>query len=520
MKDQLRYYFARFLRRLPYFLVVLFAVSGLGITTAYLLPAVYRAEAQLLVEAPQIPDTMAPTTVRTGAPEVLQIIEQRMTTRAKLLDLAQRFKIYDGLANPDPDKIVRDMRARTKIVLPGATDVAAFVTVSFDAPNAELSALVTNDLVTAILQESVALRTASSGQTLDFFKSEVAQLGDDLAQQGSRILQFKLANKDALPDSLDYRRTRQTSQQEHLRDVERQIAGLQDRRSRLVDIYDKTGSVTPTQPATPNDQARLQQLQADLAEAKSIFAADSPKIRILEAQIATIKRSNFANPGTSDPTKDTLNAYQLQLADIDGQIAFLADEKKQTEGELATLQTSIDKTPGNAIDLDALQRDYDNTQLQYNTAVARLSEAATGDRIETLSKGQRITVIEQAVVPQAPAKPPRKLIAAGSVLAGIVLGLGLVFLIEKLNQSIQRPADLINGIGITPLATIPYFRTRRELWRKRLIVTAALCFVVGATTFGLYFIDSHVMPMNLLLQKALEKAGLAALDLPVLRVFV
>ena len=38
-------------------------------------------------------------------------------------------------------------------MLPGATDVAAFVTVSFDAPNAELSALVTNDLVTAILQD-------------------------------------------------------------------------------------------------------------------------------------------------------------------------------------------------------------------------------------------------------------------------------------------------------------------------------------------------------------------------------
>ena len=65
-----------------------------------------------------------------------------------------------------------------------------------------------------------------------------------------------------------------------------------------------------------------------------------------------------------------------------------------------TCKTSIEATPGNAITLDTLERDYANIRIQYDQAVANKARAETGDIIEALCKGQRISVIEQAVVPQ------------------------------------------------------------------------------------------------------------------------
>ena len=66
------------------------------------------------------------------------------------------------------------------------------------------------------------------------------------------------------------------------------------------------------------------------------------------------------------------------------------------------MRASIEATPGNAIALDTLERDYANTRTQYDQAVANRARAETGDLIEALAKGQRISVIEQAIAPREP----------------------------------------------------------------------------------------------------------------------
>jgi hypothetical protein len=63
------------------------------------------------------------------------------------------------------------------------------------------------------------------------------------------------------------------------------------------------------------------------------------------------------------------------------------------------LEDAIARTPLNAITLQGLERDYENIRVQYDSAVARLAQASTGERIELTSRGQRITLIEAANVP-------------------------------------------------------------------------------------------------------------------------
>ena len=44
-------------------------------------------------------------------------------------------------------------------------------------------------------------------------------------------------------------------------------------------------------------------------------------------------------------------------------------------------------------------RGRDNIQAQYNLAVSKLSEAATGEQIELSAKGSRFTLVEPATPP-------------------------------------------------------------------------------------------------------------------------
>ncbi|WP_120499347.1 lipopolysaccharide biosynthesis protein [Roseovarius sp. EL26] len=511
MIEDTKFYVSLFLRRLHYFLVVALAISTMGLTVAYTLPPVYEAEAQLLVESPQIPGNLATSTVEADTSEILQIIKRRILTRANILEIARDFDVYEDQPGISADSIVEDMRRRIGMSLPRNRTGASFVIVSFEADNGLLSAQVTNEVVTRILEENVSMRQAASGQTLEFFKREVARLDQGLADQGQEILQFQLQNKDALPDSLNFRRTRLSAVQERKLQIDRELVSLRDRRTRLKDLFELTGETLPQDDALTPDERRLKALQDQLASALAIYSDQNPKIRhlrkqleVMEARVA--RQANSANGGI-----EKLSPFELQMADIEGQIVFQLEQLANVESELLELEKSIDDTPANAVTLGVFERDYANLRIQYNQATADLAAARTGDQIEAQSRGQRISVIEQAVPPREPTDPDRKKIAIAGIGGGIMAGLGLIALLELMNSSIRRPADLSNKLGITPFVTIPYIRTRRQVLMRRTIIFSALIIVIAGIPTCLFLLHTYYLPMDMLIEKAINKSGLGSI---------
>lgn len=519
-----RFYLSLFLRRLPWFLLLLAIGSGVGLTLARVLPPVYVSSAKLVVESEQIPTDLAPSTVRTLPVVELQIIQQRILSRDTLIDMSNRLQIYAArpASRPlTPDEIVEDLRKRISFEITGGNPNAregpqpTLVTVSFQAPAAPLAASVTNEVVTLILKENVEMRTAVARQTLDFFDQEVARLDKALAEKGAQILAFKAANKDALPESLEFRRSQQAAAQERLLQLERDRTALQDRRDRLVRLYEETGTVeAQTTQMTPEEQ-QLKTLKDTLAAQLVVLSPGNPKIKMLQGQIAAQEAVVAAQRagGATDSAGRALSAYEVQLADIDGQIAFLDAQREQLSDELTRLQASIEATPANAIALDTLQRDYDNIQSQYNTAVANKARAQTGDTIEAMSKGQRISVIEQAVAPREPEKPNRLVIASAGVGGGLAAGLALVVLLELMNRAIRRPAELTAKLGITPFATLPYIVTRHEQRRRRLLMLVGFVVVVATVSAGLWAVNTFYMPLDLLIDNLFDKLRVVLIGL-------
>lgn len=521
----LKFYLSLFLRRLPYFAVLVALGTALGLTLASVLPPVYVAKATLLVETEQIPDNLAASTVQTKTAEQLQIIQQRILTRAELLELANRLAIYaPAPGRParamSADEIVEDMRSRTSIVTNAnaragarAPAQATLVTVSFEAPTAAMSALVTNELVTMILDQNVSMRTGVAGQTLQFFVQEVARLDKELAVRQAAILDFQTKNSKALPDSLDFRRSQQAAAQERLLQFSRDETSLKDRRATLVTLYEQTGQVAAPAAETLTPEAQqLKTLRDQLNAALAIYTPQNPRVKLLEQQVSALEKVVAAQLPSAGATTATGTAppspYELQLADIDSQLKFIAQQKAEVNAALTDLATTIEATPGNAIALDTLQRDYAAVRSQYDQAVANKARAETGDLIETLSKGQRISIVEQAVAPREPARPNRVLIAVAGIAGGIVAGLGLVLLLEVLNRAIRRPVDLTKKLGITPFATLPYMRTRAELRFRRMAIALALLAVLGGIPLGLWAINTYYMPLDVAINRGIGKLGL------------
>ncbi len=507
MKSNLSYYFSIFLRRIHYFLIVFLTVAAVSITLAKILPPSYVSEARLLVEPPQIPGQLQAPTVQIGAAEELQIIEQQLMTRTNLLAIAREKKVFDDLGAMTADDIVRKMRKATGIRRIAGRGQATLMYISFTSKNPKTSADVTNEYVTLILQNNAKTRAERATNTLEFFQTEVERLGKKLQEQSAAITEFKNANIDALPDTLQYRLNQQTVLQDRLSSVERQISSLEEQRRSLVDIYNKTGQVGNANTAnmTP-EQRTLLNLQDQLRQALALYSPENPKVKIIQAQITQQEKivAGQVAAGTSNPQSPT-TLLDINLASIDAQIKLLKDQQAQISQQLSDLKDTLDRTPANSIKLGGLNRDYQNTQQQYNAAVNSLQQASMGERIEVLSKGQRIAILDPATVPNRPASPNRLLIGAGGTVFGFLLGLGLVFLMEFLNKSIRRPVDITRGLGITPIATIPYVRTPMELVVRRAGFVAIMAVVIVGIPAVLYAIHTFYMPLDLIYDRVAQK---------------
>lgn len=509
MKSTLKFYWSIFLRRSPYFLIVAILVASVSVIVARSLPPVYESQMRLIVESPRIPSELAASTVRTPAEEQLQIIEQRLLTRANLLRVANELKVFDDQPRMLPDQIVRNMRARTSIRSSAGRNEAALMTLTFEATSGEKAAGVLNQFLTMIQQEDVESRTVRAGQTLEFFEQEVSRLSEELATRSARILEFKSDNIDALPESLDYRLNQQTLLQQSLNSLDRELTSLDEQRNRLIQIFESTGQVSGAAGAaqTP-EQRQLEALKSQLNEALAVYSPENPRVKMLEARIEQLEKTVGAQAASDEPTEGTGNSLlDVQLAEIAARRSVLEQQRDDTEKQLGTLSETISKTPTNAIQLDELELDYENVQRQYNIAVDRLSQASTGERIEVMARGQRISVIEPPAVPNQPSKPNRTVIAAGGGIFGIILGLALVVLLEVLNRSVRRPEELVNKLGITPLATIPDYGTPggSRRWGRIVLLVAVLILI----PIAMYVIHEYYQPLDVIVQRVMNRLGLS-----------
>ena len=81
-------------------------------------------------------------------------------------------------------------------------------------------------------------------------------------------------------------------------------------------------------------------------------------------------------------------------------------------------------------------------------------------------------------------------------------------LLELLNRSVRRPLELVNGLGITPLATIPFIETAFRRRMRRTAQFATLAVVVIGVPAILWAIDTYYLPLDLLSERILGRIGL------------
>ena len=346
-----RFYWAVFLRRLPHFLVVAAVLAAIGVTVAAILPPVYLSQARILVEPQQIADELAASTVPIDPYEQIQIIEQRVMTRANLLALAERSEMFAA----EPDLTIEDIvqgdgradhlqrqpsprRSAATARPPGAVVIG----VAIEGPTAPLAARTARDVVKLILEENRSIRSGRATDTLNFFEAEVEKLAAALERKAREIGAFKTKNVEALPDSLEARRQQQVIEQERLLALQREEAALRNERSTAIWVFERTGRSSLVE-LTPEEE-QLELLRSERLQKLAVYAPTSARRSGCSSSRSPASSgwSRSSAPARAMPGEagggGPASELDLELAPIDARLDFIAEEKRGIEAALATLQ--------------------------------------------------------------------------------------------------------------------------------------------------------------------------------------
>lgn len=492
MEIDFRYYFGLLRRRLLLVTVPAVLVLAVAIIAVFWLPPLYRSSATILVESQQIPQDLVRSTVTAVASQRIQVIEQRLMTRENLLRVVQKYKLFSN-KNMSATELVEQMRKSATIDQVflttgrrGADNQAIAFTVAFEYADAATAAQVANEFVTLILDEDLRTRTAQASEATRFLAAESDRLGRELAKIETQIAQYKIDHKDALPETLEYRRSQLYRQQSDLAALDREIAGLAEER-KLWEMRDSS-SASPTDLATMLAQARLQ-----LAQKRASFTETHPEVKRLAEQVRELEDATMR----TDSVERETAAASPQIAAIESRMEGLVRQREQMQHNLDRLEQSIGDTVQVEMGLAALVRQQEEIQSNYRATSDKLAQAETGERLEEDRQAERFEVIEQPTMPTSPIWPNRPLLLALGVFASLGAGIAPLAATEIMNPSVRRSTDLEKRFGRAAIITIPFIETVAELRRRKRRRRIGMLVAAGGFCVALILVHTMVKPLDL-----------------------
>lgn len=320
---------------------------------------------------------------------------------------------------------------------------AVSVTVSADDP--EKAARIDNTLVDSYIASQIAQKTEAARITTRWLGTRIAQLARQVQDGDVAVQSYKAAN--GLNDS---GQGTQSLVDQQLSTINGQL--IQAR----ADLAQKEAA---------NSHVRALMNSGRAAEVSQVVA--SPLIVQLRQQQAEAIR-NAADIETRYGAKHPKRiAAESALRDLDGKIeqeaeriaGSVANDVAVARAQIESLENSLAAARAQSnvqnlarVKLRALEASAASTRAMYESFVTRLREAQDQDGVTTPDA----RIISHASVPAAPSFPPRALMLAASIPAGLLLGLLWALIVERASGAVPyRDAATPRPIAVPIVARVP-----------------------------------------------------------------
>lgn len=468
--------------------VAVWFVALVGWAFAFAVPNQYSASAKVHVDTEYVlRPLLRGMVVEPNLNQAVQLLTKTILSRQNLEQIANNSNLdLGGLSAADKDKLLTTLRDEIHISAMGND----LYIIRYANHNPATAKAVVQQVLNILMADALGSTQEDSASAQRFLNDQLKEYGNELNKAESVLAEFKRNNLGYMPsDNGGYIAQLQSAQQAKSQLFNQLEVSKSEMRTLTRQIEQMKQGKTPVNPAQdPNVLAMTDQIQKDEQSLNNLltrYTPDYPGVISLKARIKLERKQREAlianlkkrETDTFDPNNPVYQDLTLRANKTSVEIEGLKTKLGQVNQQIDSLKKKADKMTKVEAQLDALTRNYQVTQDQYDSLLKRLYSAKLSQNAQASGNPLKFQVIDPPILPRLPTAPKRKIIALLAMLAAIGAGVGLAYLMSQLRPVFLTRAELMGMFSLPVIGAISLAQTTSYLkaHRIRLLMFGAGC---------------------------------------------
>jgi capsular exopolysaccharide synthesis family protein len=319
------------------------------------------------------------------------------------------------------------------------------VGVTFAAHDPRLSADVVNSLMKLMVQQNLEARSQAIADSSMWLSRQLDDIREKMEVSSSAVASFgaKTGIADVDPNSNTYA--------EKMADLNKQLVLAESDRIQFQSFLSRVND-PESLPQVRNNvvvQALTQKLaeaESQLAQSRVIYGPNHAEVRKLQNQVKEL-RDQIKGQSAAIVSELWTN-YRAAVA----RETLLNGQVKVATTDLTTLAQ-----------YNVLKREAQADRDLYNSLYAKIKEAG----ISAASKSSNIHIVSQARALEHPTRPHRTMNILAGILLGLIGGVALAFVKDRLQDRIHTADEIRDWVGLPSVTVVPAIQTfhnEMEIW--------------------------------------------------------
>jgi succinoglycan biosynthesis transport protein ExoP len=323
--------------------------------------------------------------------------------------------------------------------------LSRLVEIQFSSPDPALSKRVIDAWGTEFIQLTLDQRFGASTYARNFLRRRLVQLRSRIDESERRVVDYAaregIVNLPGQTGAGGEKQPERSLVADNLAAFNQQLAqataGRLQAESRLGETVGLTAEALQSPVASTLRQQRAG-LAGDYARMMAQFSPEYPPARALSRQIAQLDQS----------IKNEEGRVRQGLSQA---FKSASERENALRQQVSALKTQVLSDRRRSIQYNIFLRDADTNRVLYDALLQRFKEIDVAGGVAI----NNISIVDPAETPGGPYSPRLLINLAVALVAGLILGGAVAWVLEQIDQGLSEPGEVESEIGLPLLGAVP-----------------------------------------------------------------